>query len=163
MHPIKNSTIEIFTDGSFHPQTRIGAWVAILFIDDKKVTLSDIENDTTNNRMELTAVIKAIEFVKQKHQTNKVLNIISDSQYVIGLIGRQEKFAKLNFKTINGRDIRNVDLVKHFLNLNSEMNIHFTKIKAHQQQTSVTNYNIKADILARHLLREAVAKTNFEQ
>jgi ribonuclease HI len=163
LYRIKNSTIEIFTDGSFHPQTRIGAWVAILFIDSKKITLSDTVNDTTNNRMELTAVIKAIEFAKEKHQTDKIIHIISDSQYVIGLIGRQEKFAKLNFKTITGNDIKNVDLVRHFLKLNGEMNIHFTKIKAHQQQTSVINYNIKADILARHLVREAVAKTNFEQ
>jgi len=113
--------------------------------------------------MELTAVIKAIEFVKEKHQAAKEINIISDSQYVIGLVGRQEKFAKLNFKTVSGSDIRNVDLVKHFLKLNQETKIHFTKIKAHQQQTSVVNYNIKADILARHLVREAVAKTNFEQ
>ena len=163
MRHINNSTIEIFTDGSFHPQTCIGAWVAILFIGDKKTTLSDTENDTTNNRMELTAVIKAIEFVKEKHQAFKEIQIISDSQYVIGLIGRQEKFVKLNFKTLSGQDIRNVDLVKHFLKLNAETKIHFTKIKAHQQQTSAVNYNIKADILARHLVREVVAKTNLEK
>ncbi len=113
--------------------------------------------------MELTAVIKAVEFIKAKHQAFKEIHIISDSQYVIGLVARQEKFTKLNFKTLSGIDIRNVDLVKHFLKLNAETKIHFTKIKAHQQQTSVVNYNIKADILARHLVREAVAKTNFEQ
>jgi ribonuclease HI len=113
--------------------------------------------------MELTSVIKAIEFVKEKHPDFKEIHIISDSQYVIGLVARQEIFTKLNFKTIAGNDIRNEDLVKQFLKLNGEMQLHFTKIKAHQQQTNVVNYNIKADILARHLLREAVAKSNFEQ
>ena len=112
--------------------------------------------------MELTAVIKAVEFIKQKYQAAKEIHIISDSQYVIGLVERQEKFIKLNFKTLRGNDIRNVALVKHFLKLNQETKIHFTKIKAHQQPTSAVNYNSKADILARHLVREAVAKTNFE-
>lgn len=163
MQHIKNSAIEIFTDGSFHPQTRIGAWVAILFIDNRKIVLSDTVTETTNNRMELTAVIKAIEFIRQKHQTDKPIHIISDSQYVIGLIGRQEKFIRLNFKTVNGKDIRNIDLVKHFLKLAHETNIYFTKIKAHLQPTDTANYNINADILARHLVREAVAKTNFKE
>ncbi len=129
---------------------------------DKKIRLRDTITDTTNNRMELTAVIKAIEFVREKDKLVKEINIISDSQYVIGLIGREEKFIASNFKTKTGNDIRNVDLVIPFLNMTKQIHVIFTKIKAHQQPTSAANYNMEADILARHLVREAVAKLNIE-
>jgi ribonuclease HI len=149
--------IEIYTDGSCHTQSCVGAWVAILFIDGEKIVLSGIATDTTNNRMELTAVIKAIECVRDKHSFAKAVRIVSDSQYVIGLVGRKEKFMASDFKTKAGNDIRNVDLVKQLLRLNKLIDVEYVKIKAHQQPTDETNYNIEADILARQILRDTVS------
>ena len=155
--------IEIYTDGSCHTQSCIGAWVAILFINGEKIVLSGMATDTTNNRMELTAVIKAIEYVKDKHQSATTIKIISDSQYVIGLVGRKEKFALSDFKTKAGNDIRIVDLVKQLLGLHELIDVAYVKIKAHQQPTSEVNYNIEADILARQILRDAVNKGTIVQ
>jgi ribonuclease HI len=149
--------IEIYTDGSCHTQSCVGAWAAILFIDGEKIVLSGIATDTTNNRMELTAVIKAIEYVRDKHSPATAIRIVSDSQYVIGLVGRKEKFMASDFKTKAGKDIRNVDLVKQLLELHEVIDVEYIKIKAHQQPTDETNYNIEADKLARQILRDTVS------
>jgi ribonuclease HI len=114
--------IEIYTDGSCYNGRRVGAWVAILFIVGEKIVLSDLETDATNHRMELTAVIKAIQYIRENYQSVKAIRVISDSQYVIGLARRKTKFLFTDFKTKKGNDIRNVDLVKQLLELHEVIN-----------------------------------------
>jgi ribonuclease HI len=155
--------IEIYTDGSCYNKHRIGVWVAILFIDGEKIVLSDLETDTTNQRMELTAVIKAIEYVRDEHPAATTIKVVSDSQYVIGLARRKTKFLVTDFKTKKGNDIRNVDLVKQLLELHEVIDVDYVKIKAHQQPTETTNYNIEADKLARQILRNAISKSAVVQ
>jgi ribonuclease HI len=150
---------EIFTDGSCHTQQLVGAWAAVLLIDKEKIVLSGKENDTTHNRMEILAVINSIKYIQQHFQNIMDVKIVSDSQYVIGLIGRQAKFATSNFTTKAGNEIRNVDLVKELLHLVSTINVQFVKIKAHQKATDVVNYNIEVDKLSRQLVRESVKNT----
>ena len=147
---------EIFTDGSCHTQQLVGAWAAVLLVDKEKIVLSGKENDTTHNRMEILAVINSIKYIQQHFQNIKEVKIVSDSQYVIGLIGRQSKFTASNFTTKAGNEIRNVDLVKELLYLVSTINVLFVKIKAHQKATEVVNYNIEVDKLSRQLVRESV-------
>lgn len=149
---------EIYTDGSCHTQQCVGAWAAVVLIDEQKIVLSGKENDTTHNRMEILAVIKAIKYIKQHYKMITDAKIVSDSQYVIGLISRQSKFEASDFTTKAGNDIRNVDLVKELLHLVSIINVKFVKIKAHQKATVVVNYNIEVDKLSRQLVREAVKK-----
>ena len=60
---MKGNEITIYTDGSCHAQKRIGAWAAIVIINIEKIVLKGVEINTTHNRMELMAVIKAIEYV----------------------------------------------------------------------------------------------------
>ena len=148
------STIKIYTDGSCHTQQCVGAWVAIVFIDDLKYVLSDVEHDTTHNRMELLAVIKAMEFIFEKQVEATQIEVISDSQYVVGLLGRKYKFEASAYSTKKGNPIRNVDLVQQLLSLVTKLNVSFTKIKAHQQKTLETQYNIEADLLCRKLVRD---------
>jgi ribonuclease HI len=69
---------------------------------------------------------------------------------------RQSKFIKSNFKTKAGNDIRNMDLVKVLLDLANKMAIQFVKIKAHQKETEIANFNIEVDKICRKLVREAV-------
>jgi len=149
---------DIYTDGSCHTQLCVGAWAAVLLIDEKKIVLSGKEIDTTHNRMEILGVINAINFIQLHHKSVTNLKIVSDSQYVIGLIGRQSKFIASDFRTKSGNAIRNVDLVKELLNLVSTIKVQFVKIKAHQKATDVVNYNIEVDKLSRQLVREAVSK-----
>ncbi len=148
--------IEIFTDGSCHTQKLVGAWASIIFMNNQKVVLSGVEYETTHNRMEILAVVNAIKHIHQLNEGYKNIKIVSDSQYVIGLVNRQHKFLASHFKTKSGNDIRNIDLVKEFLQLIENLDVEFVKIKAHQKPEVNTNYNIEVDKLSRRLVREVV-------
>ena len=151
-----NLTAEIYTDGSCHTQKCFGAWAAFLLFNNQKIILSGSEVNTTHNRMEILAVIKAFQYLELNFpETNKVI-IVSDSQYVVGLMDRQAKFENSNFKTKANKDIRNIDLVKEILGLISKFDVEFIKIKAHQKPTSIVNYNIEVDKLSRKLVREGI-------
>lgn len=149
---------EVYTDGSCHTQKCYGAWASVILIDNQKIILSGTEIETTHNRMELLAVINSIKHVTQNFPTIKDIKIVSDSQYVIGLIDRKFKFIKSNYKTKAGIDIRNVDLVKELLALLTFVSVAFVKIKAHQKLNSIINYNIEVDKLSRQLVREGSNK-----
>lgn len=151
-----NFLAEIYTDGSCHTQKCIGAWAAVILVKEQKIVLSGKENHTTHNRMEILAVINSIKYVQQHFNQVTDIKIVSDSQYVIGLIGRQAKFTVSDFTTKAGKDIRNVDLVKELLILVSTLNVEFVKIKAHQKPTNTTNYNIVVDKLSRQIVRKSV-------
>ena len=152
---------EVYTDGSCHTQLKIGVWVAIIFIGNKKKILSATVTDTTHNRMELTAVIKSIQYLKTHFGFITTIRIITDSQYVTGLAARKEKIVLSDFTTAKKNLIQNADLVKTFLQLLSSVSVELIKIKAHQKETGTINYNREADILSRKLLRKAVEQ-NFE-
>lgn len=148
--------IEVYTDGSCHTQRRIGAWVAIVFAGTKKRVLSGIVKDTTHNRMELLAVIKAIQYVKKHYENISTIRVCTDSQYVTGLPERKEKIELAGFITGKGNTLQNADLVKTFFETLSTLSIEFIKIKAHQRKSEIVNFNREADMLSRKLLRNAV-------
>lgn len=151
-----HSIIEIFTDGSCHTQQCVGAWASIILVNEQKVILSGSELETTHNRMEILAVIKSIHYVQENHKEIKTIHIVSDSQYVIGLVDREKKFIASNFKTKSGNDIRNSDLVIELLKLLKEFKVNFVKIKAHQKLSEATKYNIEVDKLSRAIVRTLV-------
>ena len=146
---------EIYTDGSCHTQKRIGAWVAIVLTGTEKKILSGIVENTTHNRMELLSVINGMEFVKNCYPAVDIINVFSDSQYVIKLRDREEKLASKNFQTSKGIGIQNADLVTQVLALFSTLPVELIKVKAHLRKTGTDNYNIEADKLSRKLVREA--------
>ena len=150
-----NSAV-IFTDGSCHTQKRMGAWVAIIFVDGAKTVLSGIVPNITHNRMELTGVLKALDYIKKGHQQVTDITIISDSQYVIGIPLRAKKLCAADFTTKKGKPIQNDDLVKQLLQYEKGIPLEFEKIKAHQKQEDILNYNIEADKLCRSLVRQAI-------
>ena len=156
MQSSPNKEITVYTDGSCHTQKRAGAWVAILFIEHQKIVIWGKATDTTHNRMELIAVIAAIEYLLQNNIEFDSLKVITDSQYVVELPNREQKLVAKNFITKKGKDLNNTDLVKKLLALYATHNIVFEKIKAHQKQTTTLNYNIEADILVRKLVREMI-------
>lgn len=151
-----NSNIIIYTDGSCHTQHKIGAWSTIIFYNHQKVVLSGTAVNTTNQRMELLAVLNAMEYVDLHLKNEKNIQLNSDSQYVIGLIARAEKLQHKNFITKAGNEIRNIDLVLKWLAYNKQFNIQLTKIKAHQTESEENRYNIEVDKLSRKLVRDLV-------
>ena len=108
---MNNSTddINVFTDGSCNHIYKIGGWAAIVLINEREILLQDKELDTTHNRMELLAVIKALEFIDEQNLSHHRIIIYSDSQYVVRIIERKDKLKTANFITKKGSLIQNKD------------------------------------------------------
>ena len=148
-----NNTIKIYTDGSCNTQSKIGVWAAILFINNEIIKLYDVEENTTNNRMELTAVIKSIEYIQDNYPNYNSIELYTDSQYVEKLPSRAEQLIKNNFITKKGSLLQNTDLIKRFYELLKFTKIQIVKVKAHQKSTEEINYNREVDKLTRKILR----------
>lgn len=148
--------IIVYTDGSCHTTLLTGAWAAFIFIDGVKKIRSGIEENTSHHRMELKAVIEAILYLGQQFPLGENMAVITDSQYVMGLIERETKLKAQGFVSKKGNETRNVDLVKQFYSVKSKMNITFTKIKAHQKNSGMPQYNNEVDQFCRNLLRATV-------
>lgn len=146
----------IYTDGSCHTQYLVGAWVGIILIGKIKEQISGVVTNTTHNRMELTAVIKAIEYVQDHHPAILSLVISTDSQYVTGLRERREKITAPGYVSKKGNALKNVDLVNRLFSLYDKYTVELIKIKAHQTKNEINMYNIDADMLSRTLVREFV-------
>ena len=150
----KISELDLYSDGSCHVQYKVGGWAAILCISEEKIVLSGMVPASTNNRMELTAVIKALSYIKEHFIHIRNITIYSDSQYVIGLPERKEKLVAAGFLTKKGNQIPNADLVNELLEAVGYFSVVWKKIKAHQKAGSAINYNREADMLARKIVRE---------
>ncbi len=153
--------IKIYSDGSCHTQLLCGAWAAIIFIGEKKALLSGTEDDTTHNRMELIAVIKAIAHLDEAGFGKQLISIFSDSQYVVNITARKERLKQNNFITKKGTPIQNVDLIKKFISQIENHNLEFVKVKAHQKNGDALNREV--DITVRQLLRQKVNEYGKEK
>lgn len=104
--------------------------------------------------MELTAILRSIEYlIKENLQQNKI-HVFSDSQYAVNLQARKERLEKKEFTTKKGLDIRNKDLVTSLLSHTETLDITYTKVKAHQKDGD--EYNREVDLLVRNNLRKIV-------
>ena len=151
---MREKSAEIYTDGSCHTQSRIGAWVAIILTTAGKKVLAETVTNTTHNRMELLAAIKAIEYVSNNYPGITMMKIFSDSQYVTNLPGRKEKLSATDFYTKKRNDIQNAELVKELFEKLIPLPVEFIKVEAHQKQGEIYNYNIEADKLSRKMVRD---------
>ena len=156
---MNNKVIEVYTDGSCNPQYKIGGWAALFFIKSEKVVLQGSAIETTHNRMELTAVIKSIEYVLKEIPEFKSIKIYTDSQYVERIPFRAEKLVSKDFTTKKGSSIQNVDLIQKLIDLIHSTRIEFIKVKAHQKASKITNYNREVDKLSRKIVRQQINKT----
>ncbi|OQX97147.1 MAG: hypothetical protein B6I20_13270 [Bacteroidetes bacterium 4572_117] len=158
---ISETIIEAYTDGSCNTEHKIGAWAAIMFIHSKKVVLKNTLKNTTNNRMELLAVLNVLDYLTTQNLNKSKVIIYTDSQYVKGIEGRIEKFKLQNYRTKKAEPVRNSDLVKSLVHYIETMHIDFVKVKAHQKKTGTENYNRFVDKLSRRLVREYVSGHKF--
>jgi ribonuclease HI len=147
--------IQVFTDGSCHTQKLVGAWVALFYLQGEKKILQGVEYNTTHHRMELTAVLQALYFLKDAG-IHSSIEIITDSQYVTGLIPRRAALTAKNFITKAGNKIANDDLLVSFYNMLDLLDVSFIKVKAHQYNAGVPLGNEEVDQLSRSLVRDAV-------
>lgn len=143
--------IEIYTDGACSYNPGPGGWAAILMYGDLKKELAGGEASTTNNRMEMTAIIKGLEALKE---TCKV-NIYSDSAYVVNAFkqGWLEKWQKNGWKTASKQPVENQDLWQILLKLTTKHQVSFIKVKGH----SDNELNNRCDKLAREQVANIIA------
>tara|TARA_X000000950_G_scaffold3153_2_gene3352 strand:+ start:28105 stop:28524 length:420 start_codon:yes stop_codon:yes gene_type:complete len=133
--------IKIYTDGACSGNPGRGGWAAIILDGEKIEKISGSKDNTTNNRMELTAVISALKYVKDKN-----LEIYTDSKYTKDGIEKWiSNWKKNGWKTANKQDVKNKDLWDELDQLNSEKNVQWNWVKGHANN----QYNNMADELAR--------------
>lgn len=85
---------ELYTDGSCLGNPGPGAWAFLLRVDEKETRKQDGEPYTTNNRMELTAVIEGLKWLAKEHPSLKEITVYSDSSWVINTMTQNWKRKK---------------------------------------------------------------------
>jgi len=134
--------IKIYTDGSCLTNPGDGGWAAIINIDGEIKKISGNEKNTTNNRMELMAPIKALKYINSEDP----IEIFTDSKYVKnGITEWINTWVLNNWKTSNKEDVKNKDLWIELYKLNQSLNVKWNWIKAHAGDT----LNEEVDILAK--------------
>jgi len=141
--------IKIYTDGACIGNPGPGGWAAIIIKENEKKELFGGEELTTNNRMELTAAIKALEFCNKQDEKQlffKQIKIYTDSIYLKeGITVWIKNWEKNNWKTADKKNVKNVDLWKKLKELIVSRNIEWNWVKAHSQN----EMNDLADKLAK--------------
>ena len=129
--------IKIYTDGACVGNPGPGGWAAIILLENEKKELFGGEKLTTNNRMELMAAIKALEycFEQEKEQPSlKLIRIFTDSVYVKeGITVWINNWEKNNWKTTDKKNVKNVDLWKKLKELTQTNSIEWNWIKGHSE------------------------------
>ena len=129
--------IKIYTDGACIGNPGPGGWAAIVLLENKKKELFGGEKLTTNNRMELTAAIKALEYCDKqegKQPSLKQIKIYTDSTYVKeGITVWINNWEKNNWKTADKKNVKNVDLWKKLKELTAFNEIEWNWIKGHSK------------------------------
>jgi ribonuclease HI len=120
--------IRIYTDGACRGNPGPGGWGALILKDNEEIKLNGGQNVTTNNQMELTAVIKALDFFSESTE----IEIFTDSKYVMDGITEYIKKWKVNgWKTASKKPVKNSDLWKQLDVLNAQHSIRWNWVKGH--------------------------------
>ena len=140
---MENKKVTIYTDGACSGNPGKGGWGAILIYGDAVKEISGGEDNTTNNRMELKAVIEGLKALKSSCD----VEIYSDSAYVVNAFTQKwiDNWIKNNWKTADKKSVKNVDLWQELLVLIKTHNVTFKKVKGH----SDNELNERCDKLAK--------------
>lgn len=135
--------VTLYTDGACSGNPGAGGWGAILIFNGIERELSGGEPYTTNNRMELMAVIKGLEALKYPC----AVEIYSDSAYTVNafLNGWISSWEKNGWKKSDNKAVLNVDLWQSLIKLTNIHEVEFKKVKGHADN----EYNNRCDALAR--------------
>lgn len=155
--------VTIYTDGACSGNPGPGGWGCVLMHNDNYKEISGNAIQTTNNIMELTAVIEGLKALKKQCK----VELYSDSAYVVNAFTNRwiENWQKNNWKTSSKEPVKNMELWKELLELIREHDVHFNKVKGH----SDNKYNNRCDELARSEIEkiwrnkdDRLCKTNFK-
>jgi len=123
--------IIIYTDGASRGNPGAGGWGGIIASDEKIVEIGGSESHTTNNRMELTAAIRSLEFAINNFQFSKI-QIHTDSEYVTkGMTEWIHRWQKKGWKTAGRKPVLNQDLWQKLLLLTKEREMEWKYVAGH--------------------------------
>lgn len=134
--------VELYTDGACSGNPGEGGWGSILVYNGTEKVLSGYESQTTNNRMELTAVIKGLSALKEPC----AVELTTDSKYVADALlkGWAESWRKRGWKKKDGKAALNPDLWEELLRLSAVHTLNINWVKGHAGHS----YNERCDTLA---------------
>ena len=139
--------IEIYTDGACRGNPGPGGWGALLIAGDRRKTLHGGDPETTNNRMELTAAIEALNALKRPCK----VNLHTDSRYVMhGITEWLDNWKQRGWKTAGKKQVKNEDLWRRLDEVLTEHHVQWRWVKGH----SGVPENERADELARLAIPE---------
>lgn len=146
--------IILYTDGACSGNPGIGGWCAILEYNGVEKVLSGGEKLTTNNRMELYAVIAGLKALKEKCK----VDIYSDSAYVVNAFLQDwiSSWVLNNWKTASKKEVQNVDLWKELLDLLNVHQVSWHKVKGHADNEK----NNRCDKEARNYIEKLKKEIN---
>lgn len=139
-------SIIIYTDGACAGNPGPGGYAAIIIGENTRKEIAGYKEDTTNNRMELLAVIEGLKAIKKGSK----IKVFSDSNYVIkGITGWIDNWKKNGWKTAKKNNVKNKILWKELDKLTQEYDAEFLKVKGH----AGNEYNEKADSMAKEQIK----------
>lgn len=140
--------VVIYTDGACSGNPGPGGWGSILMYKDNKKEISGGKKDTTNNVMELTAVIEALKLLKFKCK----VSVYSDSAYVVNAFNQKWIYGwmKNGWKNASKEPVKNKELWQELYELTKVHEVNFVKVKGH----SDNEYNNRCDEMARNAILE---------
>lgn len=140
--------IDLYTDGACSGNPGVGGYGAILIYRGVEREVSGGEPSTTNNRMEIYAVIAGLCCLKERCK----VNIYSDSAYTVNAFNQHwlENWRKSGWKKADGKPVLNVDLWQQLLELTQQHEVRFIKVKGHADN----EYNNRCDALARAAIKK---------
>jgi len=135
--------VTIYTDGACSGNPGKGGWCAILGYKGVEKVLSGGELLTTNNRMELTAVIRGLAALKEPCD----VTVYSDSAYVVNAVQNNwvEDWQRRHWRTASKSDVKNVELWEQLLELMAVHTVRMVKVKGHADN----EMNNRCDAIAR--------------
>lgn len=136
----------IYTDGACSGNPGPGGWGSVLMYKDNKKEIFGSKENTTNNVMELTAVIEGLKLLKFKCN----VKLYSDSAYVVNAFNQKWIYGwiKNGWKNSNKEPVKNKELWQELYELTKKHNVEFIKVKGHADNI----YNNRCDELARNAI-----------
>ena len=134
--------ITIYTDGACSGNPGPGGWGSILMMGDVRKEISGGSENTTNNIMELSAVIEALKLLKRPCK----VNVFSDSAYVVNAFNQKWIYGwmKKNWRTAGGDPVKNKELWQELYSLTKVHDVTFNKVKGHADN----EFNNRCDEMA---------------
>ena len=138
----------IYTDGACSGNPGPGGWAAVLIYGEHKKEIYGGNRNTTNNIMELTAIVEGLKALKQECE----VEVYSDSAYSVNSFnqGWIYNWIKKGWKTADGNDVKNKELWQELYSLTKKHKVTFIKVKGH----SDVELNNRCDELARRAISE---------